>query len=108
MIRVNSDVKSEKLNERLFVSETKKIGEVVRVILGRIDGWDFPGTEDVSVDSPGNVGKLGDAIGDMLVGIYSQQHRGGLTGPLNLQMSVPSIPSSASLPGSPLRKQSRG
>jgi hypothetical protein len=69
VIGVNGDVKSEKLHELLLISESKEIGKIVGVILGGVDGWEFSGTKDVTVDPSSNIGKLSNPI-NMLVGVY--------------------------------------
>ncbi len=60
VIRVDGDVEAKKLNKGLPVAETEEIGEIVGVILGRVDGGEFATSEDIAVNTTGNVGELGD------------------------------------------------
>ena len=59
---VDSDVQPEELNELCLVAKAEEVGQVPRVVLGRIDGRKLAATVDVAVDTAGNVRELGDAI----------------------------------------------
>ena len=59
VVGVDGNVKAEELNESLLVPEAQEIGEVVRIILGVVNGRELSRAEDIAVDSSSNVGKLG-------------------------------------------------
>lgn len=58
---VDSDVEAEELNKGMIITETKESREIVRVILGGVDGRELALTEDVTIDTASDVGKLGNA-----------------------------------------------
>jgi hypothetical protein len=62
VIRVDGKVKTHQFNKVLVVFETKKLGEVVRVILVTIDGRELTILVDVTVDTGSNIGKLGNQV----------------------------------------------
>jgi hypothetical protein len=60
-VPVDGQVKSQKLSEFLVITETKKSGQIMRVILGGIDGREFSLTEDITVYAASDVRKFGNA-----------------------------------------------
>ena len=59
VITVDSDVETHKLIEGLIVAESKKVGQIPRVILSRVNGWDLALAIDVTEDTTGNVREFG-------------------------------------------------
>lgn len=59
---MDGDVKTHQLDERLVLAKPKKVGQVVRVIFGRINGRELALSVQVAVDATSNVGKLGDPV----------------------------------------------
>jgi len=62
VVRVDGDVQSHELNELLVVAETEKGGQVGGVVLVLVDLRELSVAVDVSEDSAGNVGKLGNEV----------------------------------------------
>lgn len=58
---VDSDVQTHQLDESLVLSESEEVGQVVRVILGSVDGGQLARAVQVAVDSASDVRELGDA-----------------------------------------------
>ena len=57
---MNSDVETEELNKGRVLAKAEESGQVGRVVLVEVDGRELALTEDVSVNSAGNVGEFGD------------------------------------------------
>jgi hypothetical protein len=68
VIRVNGEVKTHQFNKVLVGLETKKLGEVVRVILISLDLRELTIVIDVAIDTGSNVRKLGNQIHGILKG----------------------------------------
>jgi hypothetical protein len=62
VVRVDGDVQPHQLDEFLVVTETEQGGQVGRVVLVGINGGHLAVTVDVSEDSSGNVGELGNEV----------------------------------------------
>lgn len=62
VVRVDGDVQSHELNELLVVAETEKGGQVGGVVLVLVDLRELSVAVDVSEDSAGNVGELGNEV----------------------------------------------
>ena len=57
---MNGNVKTEKLHKGLVFAKAKKVGKIVRIIFVRVDSGELAVTENIAIDSSGDVGKLGD------------------------------------------------
>ena len=62
VVRVDGDVQPHELDELLVVSETEKGGQVGGVVLVLVNLGELSISEDVSEDSAGNVGELGNEV----------------------------------------------
>jgi hypothetical protein len=62
VVRVNGDVQPHQLDKLLVVTETEQGGQVGRVVLVGVNGGHLAVTVDVSEDSSGNVGELGNEV----------------------------------------------
>lgn len=60
-VPMDGDVESQKLGESLVITETEECGQIVRVVLRRIDGREFALAKDIPVYAAGYVGKFGNA-----------------------------------------------
>lgn len=67
VVRVNGQVQSHQLDETGIVSVAEHVGQVPRVVLGRVNGGDLAVSVDVLENSTGNGGKLGDQVHGILV-----------------------------------------
>lgn len=62
MIRVNGNVETQELDKLGLVSVAEELGEVVRVVLVRLDGRELAPTVDVAEDTAGDGRKLGNPV----------------------------------------------
>lgn len=62
VIRVDGDVQSHQLDKLLVVAETEQGSQVGRVVLVGVNGGHLAVTVDISEDSSGNVGELGNEV----------------------------------------------
>lgn len=60
MVSVDSEVESHELNKVFVLAKAELIGEVVSVVLVLLHRRDLAVLEDITVDSCGDCGKLGD------------------------------------------------
>jgi hypothetical protein len=59
---VNSDVEAHELHECLVITETEEVGQIERVVFGSIDSRKLALAIEVTIDTTGNIGKLGNAV----------------------------------------------
>ncbi len=93
---MNSDVQTEQFGEGFIVTEAKEVGQVGRVVLGRVDGRKFALAKHVAVNATGNIRKLGDPVGEIIfMTSRNANHatRRMLTGPWSPRKLGPNIPS---------------
>lgn len=62
VIRVNGNVETQELDKLGLVSVAEELGEVVRVVLVRLDGRELAPTVDVAEDTAGDGRKLGNPV----------------------------------------------
>lgn len=67
VVRVNGHVETHQLDESGVISVTEHVGQVPRVILGRVDGGNLAVSVDVLEDSTGDGGQLGDQVHGILI-----------------------------------------
>jgi hypothetical protein len=60
VVAVNGDVETHQFHERLVVAESEQGGQVVGIVLGGVNRWEFSLAVNVPVDTSSDVGKLGD------------------------------------------------
>lgn len=68
VVRVDGNVQSHQVDELLIVTVTEHGSKVGRVILVGVNGWEFSITVDVSEDSSGDSGELGDEVHRVIEG----------------------------------------
>lgn len=69
VVGVDGEVETHQLNKVGVVAESELVGEVEGVILVLLDGGNLAALEDILVDAGSNVGKLGDEVHRVLVGV---------------------------------------
>lgn len=53
------DVQSHQLNKGFIVTEAKQVGQVVRIVLSKINLRELSECKDIAVDTTGDIRKLG-------------------------------------------------
>jgi len=56
---MDGDIQAHEFNEGLVVAKAKQCGQIVGVILGRVDGRELPLTKDVAINPPRDTRELG-------------------------------------------------
>lgn len=62
---MDSDIQAHEVNEGLVVAKAKQGRKIMGVIFGRVNGRELSLTEDIAVNSPCDVGELGDPSGSL-------------------------------------------
>lgn len=105
-LRMDSQVQAHKFDETLLVTKAKKGGQVIRVILLKVNGGKLAIREDIAVDATSNIGQFSNPT-------LSRQFQVSFnqmvipTNPWNPRMSVPSSLSCRFHPGRPSQTRNR-
>ena len=63
---MDGDVETEKVDKSRVLAKAKEIGQVPRIIFGRVNGGEFASAVDVAIDATGDVGKFGNEVHGIL------------------------------------------
>jgi hypothetical protein len=53
---MDGEVQTQKFDKAIVVAESQECGEIMGIILRRVDHWQFTLTENIAVDATSNIG----------------------------------------------------